>query len=77
MAVLQWGLAADGRPEQKKLEILLGDVCKLEKLPYFDVCISNTPYQVCLYVTDLVDKRSLRLWYSSYYNADRYLECVY
>ena len=34
------------RPEQKRLEILLGDVCKLEALPYFDVCISNTPYQV-------------------------------
>jgi 18S rRNA (adenine1779-N6/adenine1780-N6)-dimethyltransferase len=34
------------RPEQKRLEILLGDVCKLESLPYFDVCISNTPYQV-------------------------------
>jgi len=37
-----------GRPEQKKLEILLGDVCKLDTLPYFDVCISNTPYQVLL-----------------------------
>lgn len=34
-----------GKPEQKKLEVLLGDVCKTE-LPYFDVCISNTPYQV-------------------------------
>jgi hypothetical protein len=68
---------ADCRPEQKKLEILLGDVCKLETLPYFDVCISNTPYQVCLYSEDLVDKRSLRHWYSSYYNADRYLERVY
>jgi len=36
------------RPEQKRLEVLLGDVCKLDKLPYFDVCISNTPYQVTL-----------------------------
>ena len=36
-----------GRPEQKRLEVLLGDVIKTE-LPYFDVCISNTPYQVGL-----------------------------
>ena len=35
-----------GRPEQKRLEVLLGDVIKTE-LPPFDVCISNTPYQVC------------------------------
>ena len=34
-----------GKPEQKKLEVLLGDVIKTE-LPHFDVCISNTPYQV-------------------------------
>ena len=34
-----------GRPEAKRLEVLLGDVCKME-WPYFDVCISNTPYQV-------------------------------
>lgn len=34
-----------GTPEQKKLEVLLGDVIKTE-LPQFDVCISNTPYQV-------------------------------
>ncbi|KIN06455.1 hypothetical protein OIDMADRAFT_111844 [Oidiodendron maius Zn] len=33
-----------GKPEQKKLEVLLGDVIKTE-LPHFDVCISNTPYQ--------------------------------
>jgi 18S rRNA (adenine1779-N6/adenine1780-N6)-dimethyltransferase len=36
-----------GTPEQKKLEVMLGDVIKTE-LPAFDVCISNTPYQVCL-----------------------------
>jgi 18S rRNA (adenine1779-N6/adenine1780-N6)-dimethyltransferase len=35
-----------GTPQQKKLEVILGDVIKLEKLPYFDVCISNTPYQI-------------------------------
>ncbi|KPM44747.1 Dimethyladenosine transferase [Neonectria ditissima] len=34
-----------GTPEQKKLEVLLGDVIKTE-LPAFDVCISNTPYQI-------------------------------
>merc|ERR1711939_248227 len=32
-----------GKPEQKRLEVLLGDVIKTE-LPPFDVCISNTPY---------------------------------
>lgn len=36
-----------GKPEQKRLEVLLGDVIKTE-LPHFDVCISNTPYQACL-----------------------------
>lgn len=36
-----------GTPMQRKLEVLLGDVIKTE-LPPFDVCISNTPYQVCL-----------------------------
>ncbi|KAI9724931.1 MAG: hypothetical protein M1812_000207 [Candelaria pacifica] len=34
-----------GKPEQKRLEIMLGDVVKTD-LPYFDVCISNTPYQI-------------------------------
>jgi 18S rRNA (adenine1779-N6/adenine1780-N6)-dimethyltransferase len=34
-----------GTANQKKLEILLGDFMKTE-LPYFDVCISNTPYQI-------------------------------
>jgi 18S rRNA (adenine1779-N6/adenine1780-N6)-dimethyltransferase len=33
------------RPEQRKLEIIIGDFVKAE-LPYFDVCISNTPYQI-------------------------------
>jgi 18S rRNA (adenine1779-N6/adenine1780-N6)-dimethyltransferase len=35
-----------GTPQQKHLEILLGDVIKMPSLPYFDVCISNTPYQI-------------------------------
>ncbi|ODV90594.1 hypothetical protein CANCADRAFT_148012 [Tortispora caseinolytica NRRL Y-17796] len=34
-----------GKPEQKRIEIMLGDVIKTE-LPYVDVCISNTPYQI-------------------------------
>ncbi|KAJ5123471.1 Dimethyladenosine transferase [Penicillium atrosanguineum] len=34
-----------GTPAQKRLEVILGDVMKTE-LPYFDVCISNTPYQI-------------------------------
>ncbi|CEP22964.1 DIM1 [Cyberlindnera jadinii] len=34
-----------GTPGEKKLEILLGDFMKTE-LPYFDICISNTPYQI-------------------------------
>ena len=34
-----------GTPEQKKLQIICGDFLKAE-LPYFDLCISNTPYQI-------------------------------
>ncbi|KAI9068832.1 rRNA adenine dimethylase [Trametes sanguinea] len=34
-----------GKPEQRKLEIIIGDFVKAD-LPYFDVCISNTPYQI-------------------------------
>lgn len=34
-----------GTPSQKRLDLILGDVIKTE-LPYFDVCISNTPYQI-------------------------------
>lgn len=34
-----------GKPEQRKLEVVLGDVIKTP-LPYFDVVISNTPYQI-------------------------------
>lgn len=33
------------RPEQKRLQIVIGDFVK-QDLPYFDVCISNTPYQI-------------------------------
>lgn len=34
-----------GTPQQKKLEMMLGDCIKTE-LPYHDICISNTPYQI-------------------------------
>ncbi|VDC04826.1 unnamed protein product [Peniophora sp. CBMAI 1063] len=34
-----------GKPEQRRLEIIIGDFVKAT-LPYFDVCISNTPYQI-------------------------------
>ncbi|KAL0568275.1 Dimethyladenosine transferase [Marasmius crinis-equi] len=34
-----------GKPEQKKIEIIIGDFVKAT-LPFFDVCISNTPYQI-------------------------------
>ncbi|KAI9883309.1 MAG: hypothetical protein M1823_004931 [Watsoniomyces obsoletus] len=34
-----------GQPGEKRLNIMLGDVIKTD-LPYFDVCISNTPYQI-------------------------------
>ena len=35
-----------GTPLAPRLELLLGDVIKTTPLPYFDVCISNTPYQI-------------------------------
>ncbi|KAH8167203.1 hypothetical protein CIB48_g988 [Xylaria polymorpha] len=37
-----------GTPKQDKLQILTGDFAKLDlsELPQFDVCISNTPYQI-------------------------------
>jgi 18S rRNA (adenine1779-N6/adenine1780-N6)-dimethyltransferase len=34
------------RPAQRKLEVVIGDFVKIESLPYFEVCISNTPYQI-------------------------------
>ena len=30
---------------ESKLQILVGDVIKMD-LPYFDVCVANTPYQI-------------------------------
>lgn len=34
-----------GTPEQKKLHVIIGDFLQAD-LPYFDVCVSNTPYQI-------------------------------
>lgn len=34
-----------GTPEEKKLHVMVGDVLQAE-LPYFDICVSNTPYQI-------------------------------
>ncbi|KAH9477159.1 Dimethyladenosine transferase [Psilocybe cubensis] len=34
-----------GTPEQRKLEVVIGDFVKVD-MPYFEVCISNTPYQI-------------------------------
>ncbi|OAG11408.1 dimethyladenosine transferase-like protein [Paraphaeosphaeria sporulosa] len=34
-----------GTPEGSRLKVLLGDAIKME-YPHFDVCISNTPYQI-------------------------------
>lgn len=55
-----------GKPEASRLEVLLGDVCKME-LPYFDVCISNTPYQVSLIVI-----ATISIWCGSFvYDRDK------
>jgi 18S rRNA (adenine1779-N6/adenine1780-N6)-dimethyltransferase len=34
-----------GTPEQRKLNVIVGDFLQAD-LPFFDVCISNTPYQI-------------------------------
>ena len=34
-----------GTGDQHKLNVIVGDFLKVD-LPYFDVCISNTPYQI-------------------------------
>lgn len=71
-----------GKPEQKKLEILVGDFIKQE-LPYFDVCISNTPYQVSnarLQNSARADRASDRFrhpWYSSCCRIVRCREYAY
>lgn len=34
-----------GSPVERKLEVIQGDVLK-HRLPYFDLCVANTPYQI-------------------------------
>lgn len=34
-----------GTPAESKLQLVQGDVLK-QKLPYFDICVANTPYQI-------------------------------
>jgi len=31
---------------EKKLEVIVGDVCKSGDLPAFDICVANIPYQI-------------------------------
>ena len=33
-------------PVQRKLHLIVGDVLKMDKLPFFDVCVANLPYQI-------------------------------
>ncbi|SCZ94472.1 BZ3500_MvSof-1268-A1-R1_Chr12-2g03920 [Microbotryum saponariae] len=48
---------------ERKLNLLVGDFVKTD-LPYFDVCISNTPYQVSRH-PGLIPLRRLRTHFSS------------
>ncbi|KAJ7103752.1 S-adenosyl-L-methionine-dependent methyltransferase [Mycena epipterygia] len=54
-----------GTPSQKRLQIAVGDFLKAE-LPYFDVCISNTPYKISSTVQEfarrLVAQSGSSLW---------------
>lgn len=48
------------QPElHRKLQLMIGDVLKTP-LPYFDICVSNTPYQVFI----LYDSLDLALIFS-------------
>lgn len=35
-----------GTPLQKKLNLIVGDVLKVDPLPFFDICVANLPYQI-------------------------------
>ncbi|XP_039249754.1 putative dimethyladenosine transferase [Styela clava] len=35
-----------GTPMQRKLQLMVGDVLKVEQLPFFDICVANLPYQI-------------------------------
>jgi len=43
--VIELQRRVQGTPYQQKLEILQGDCIKMQ-LPYFDLCVANTPYQI-------------------------------
>uniref|UniRef100_A0A7S2X184 rRNA adenine N(6)-methyltransferase n=2 Tax=Chloropicon primus TaxID=1764295 RepID=A0A7S2X184_9CHLO len=43
--VLELQRRFQGTPQASQLQIVQGDVLK-QDLPYFDVCVSNTPYQI-------------------------------
>jgi 18S rRNA (adenine1779-N6/adenine1780-N6)-dimethyltransferase len=32
-------------PAESRMQLVQGDVLK-QKLPYFDICVANTPYQI-------------------------------
>lgn len=36
----------DGTPYRQKMELVHGDVLKIDPLPYFDVFVANIPYQI-------------------------------
>lgn len=35
-----------GTPFQKKLNLIVGDVLRVDPLPFFDICVANLPYQI-------------------------------
>jgi len=43
--VIELQRRVQGTPHQQNLQILQGDVIKMQ-LPYFDLCVANTPYQI-------------------------------
>ncbi len=54
-----------GTAEQKKLQIMVGDFLEAD-LPYFDVCVSNTPYQV----TELSDNHVSKCCFLDFFIVD-------
>lgn len=37
---------ARGAGMERKLEVIIGDICKSGDLPPFDICLANIPYQI-------------------------------
>jgi 18S rRNA (adenine1779-N6/adenine1780-N6)-dimethyltransferase len=48
-----------GTPAESRLQLVQGDVLK-QQLPYFDICVANTPYQISRYVFCAGDRQSRR-----------------